>query len=212
MSAADNKAGMMPDGRLRGYFGLGVEGISKPVNLGSVLRVANAFGASFVFTLGADLPRDVRASDTADTPASVPTYGWAGANDMALPRGCRLVAVELADEAIDLPSFRHPRQAAYVLGSERYGLSPATLAAADHVVRIPMRFSVNLAVAGAIVLYDRLYSAAAGGSRRTGRTGAGPCVRPAGISRRPAWRRIGYKDGVRWTTDSVDYRLKGPRE
>lgn len=163
MNAADDKAGMMPDGRkpdgrLRGYFGLGVEGISKPVNLGSVLRVANAFGASFVFTLGADLPRDVRASDTADTPASVPTYGWAGAHDMALPRGCRLVAVELADEAIDLPSFRHPRQAAYVLGSERYGLSPATLAAADHVVRIPMRFSVNLAVAGAIVLYDRLYS------------------------------------------------------
>jgi hypothetical protein len=28
--------------------------------------------------------------------------------------GCRLVGVELLDEAIDLPSFRHPLRAAYV--------------------------------------------------------------------------------------------------
>jgi hypothetical protein len=60
------------------------------------------------------------------------------------------------DGAIDLPSFRHPLNAAYVLGPERAGLSAVLLQRCDHVVRIPTRFALNLAVAGALVLYDRL--------------------------------------------------------
>ena len=67
-----------------------------------------------------------------------------------------LVGVELLDDAIELPSFRHPLNAAYVLGPERAGLSPALLARCRHVVRMPTRFALNLAVAGALVLYDRL--------------------------------------------------------
>jgi hypothetical protein len=43
-----------------------------------------------------------------------------------------------------------------VLGPERAGLSPELLARCRHVVRIPTRFALNLAVAGALVLYDRL--------------------------------------------------------
>ena len=31
----------------RGYFGIGAEGISKPMNLGALMRTAHAFGASF---------------------------------------------------------------------------------------------------------------------------------------------------------------------
>ena len=65
-------------------------------------------------------------------------------------------AVELSNEAEDLPSFRHPKRCAYVLGPERGGLSPAMALGCDFVVRIPTRFSLNLAVAGAIVMYDRL--------------------------------------------------------
>ena len=62
------------------------------------------------------------------------------------------------DEAVDLPSFRHPPSAAYVFGPERSSLSPAMLARCDHVVKIPTRFCINLAVAGAVVMYDRLLS------------------------------------------------------
>ncbi len=39
-------------GVMRGYFGIGIEGSSKPMNAGNLFRSANAFGASFVFTLG----------------------------------------------------------------------------------------------------------------------------------------------------------------
>mgnify|MGYP001172807552 CR=1 FL=1 len=49
-------------------------------------------------------------------------------------------------------------QAAYVFGPERGNLSPELLARCDHLVRIPTRFCVNLAVAGSIVMYDRMIS------------------------------------------------------
>ena len=77
---------------------------------------------------------------------------------MVLPQGCNLVGVELVEGAIDLPSFRHPLQAAYILGPERGELSPEVLARCDHVVKIPTAFCINVAMAGAIVMYDRVRS------------------------------------------------------
>ncbi len=38
---------------MRGYFAIGVENISKEMNLGNLFRSAHAFGASFVFTVNA---------------------------------------------------------------------------------------------------------------------------------------------------------------
>jgi hypothetical protein len=55
-------------------------------------------------------------------------------------------------------SFRHPLNAAYVFGPERSALSPAMVARCDHVVRIPTRFCINLAAAGAILMHDRMLS------------------------------------------------------
>lgn len=66
--------------------------------------------------------------------------------------------VDLIDEAVDLPSFAHPVQAAYVLGPERGALSPELIARCHHLLRIPTAFSLNLATAGAIVMYDRVRS------------------------------------------------------
>src|SRR3546814_13686274 len=36
---------------MRGYFAIGAEGISKPMNLGALMRPAHALGASFFFTV-----------------------------------------------------------------------------------------------------------------------------------------------------------------
>lgn len=147
----------MTEARVRGYFGIGVEGVSKSANVGALLRTAHAFGAAFCFTIGAGWDaRAGRRADTADTPGHVPLWRFADLAALRLPQGCVLVGVELLDDATDLPSFRHPLNAAYVLGPERAGLSPELLARCRHVVRIPTRFSLNLAVTGALVLYDRL--------------------------------------------------------
>ena len=91
---------------------------------------------------------------------------------MALPQGCKLVGVELLDEAIDLPSFRHPLRAAYVLGPEQGSLSAELMARCDYVVRIPTSFCVNVAMAGAIVMYDRVRSL--GALRRQAAARGGP--------------------------------------
>jgi tRNA G18 (ribose-2'-O)-methylase SpoU len=147
----------MAEARSRGYFGIGVESVSKSANVGALLRTAHAFGAAFCFIVGPGWDaRAGRLADTADTPAHVPLWRFPDIDSLALPQHCVLVGAELLETATDLPSFRHPVNAAYVLGPERSGLSPAMLRRCRHVVRIPTRFALNLAVVGALVLYDRL--------------------------------------------------------
>ncbi|MBM3569722.1 MAG: RNA methyltransferase [Alphaproteobacteria bacterium] len=141
---------------MRGYFGIGVERLSKPHNAGALFRSAHAFGASFVFTIGAEYRRGKVHSDTSDAAGQVPLHQFAGIADLALPEGCALIGIEFLEDAVDLPSFRHPSRAAYVLGSERFTLSPELQARCAHIVRIPTRFCINLSVAGALVMYDRL--------------------------------------------------------
>jgi tRNA G18 (ribose-2'-O)-methylase SpoU len=143
--------------RVRGYFGIGVEGISKAMNLGNLYRSAHAFGASFVFTIAAEYKaREGVKADTSRAHDHLPLYHWDSVAGMSLPQGCKVVAVELIDEAVDLPTFRHPPKAAYVLGREKGPVSRELIARADHVVKIPTRFCINVGMAGAIVMYDRL--------------------------------------------------------
>jgi tRNA G18 (ribose-2'-O)-methylase SpoU len=141
---------------MRGYFAVGADGLSKPMNLGNLIRIAHAFGASFFFTVAGRVKLADAMSDTSDAAGHLPVYQFASAEALQLPQGCELVGVEITEDAALLPSFRHPLRAAYVFGSERLSLSPAMLARCRHVVKIPTRFSINVGMAGAIVLYDRL--------------------------------------------------------
>jgi tRNA G18 (ribose-2'-O)-methylase SpoU len=142
---------------VRGFFGVGAEEISKPMNLGALMRTAHAFGASFFFTINAH-PK-VREAYNADTSRSfghVPYYPYDKLEELRLPKGCVLVGVEITDEAVELPRFQHPQGAAYVFGRERGSLSPEMQARCAHIVQIPTKFSLNVGVAGALVMYDRL--------------------------------------------------------
>lgn len=130
--------------------------MSKALNLGNLMRSAHAFGASFTFTIGATYQALEARADTSKGQWHLPHYNWTSLEDMRLPQGCKLVGVELTDDATDLPSFCHPLRAAYVLGPERGSLSMPLLARCDHVVRIPTSFCINVAMAGAIVMYDRV--------------------------------------------------------
>ena len=104
-------------------------------------------------------------SDTSRAEGAVPLYSYANVDEFRLPTGCRLVGVEITDDAIELPRFRHPTRAAYVFGAERMSLSSQVLKRCEFVVKIPTRFSINVGMAGAIVLYDRLISTGGFGSR-----------------------------------------------
>lgn len=142
---------------MRGYFGVGAERISKAMNLGAVLRTAHAFGASFCFSVGARHGvREIALSDTAKSSVHIPYYEWASADEMRLPKGCLLIGVELDPHAADLPRFVHPLNAAYILGPEKGDLSEEARARCAALVRIPTKFCVNLSVAAALVMYDRM--------------------------------------------------------
>ena len=141
---------------MRGYFGIGAEGISKPMNVGNLVRSAHAFGASFFFTVGAVYKAREAPSDTSKAPGHMPVFTFASLAEMNLPQGCTLVGIELTDDAIDLPSFGHPLRAAYILGPERGSLSPAMQARCRYIIKIPTAFCINVATAGAVVMYDRI--------------------------------------------------------
>ncbi len=147
---------------MRGYFGIGIDGVSKKGNMGNLIRTAHAFGANFAFAVRpkvvahtGELVTKSFATDTSKSHEQIPFFNYDTPADVLVPQGCQLVGVELTDDAIDLPSFRHPLQAIYVLGGERISLTPEMLARCDHVIKIPTKFSLNVATAGAIVMYDR---------------------------------------------------------
>jgi tRNA G18 (ribose-2'-O)-methylase SpoU len=144
---------------MRGYFGIGVERINKPYNVGNLFRSAHAFGASFVFTLDATYERHSGSrTDTSDSLGALPFYSFPTLDEMVLPRGCQLVGVELMDDAIDLPTFQHPLHAAYIMGPERSSLSPETVERCDFIIKIPTKFCLNVGIAGVVVMYDRIIS------------------------------------------------------
>ena len=141
---------------MRGYFGVGVEGISKSYNLGAVLRTSNAFGASFAFTIGATHKAlEVRRTDTSRSDTHMPFYEWDKPSDLILPKNCQMVGVELTEDSIELPSFRHPTNCVYVMGPEKGNLSDGMQARCDYLVKIPTKFCINVSLACALALYDR---------------------------------------------------------
>ena len=98
-------------------------------------------------------------TDTVAAEKRLPLFEYQDWNDFCeggRPRGAALVAVEMGGEPLE--GFVHPRRAVYVLGSEDAGVPQSVLRACDHHVALPsVRYeSYNLAVAGAIVMVDRL--------------------------------------------------------
>ena len=103
----------------------------------------------------------------------LPFFEYATVVEMKLPDHCQLVGIELIDGAVELPTFKHPVQAAYVLEPEKGNLSAEMLDRCDHVIKIPTSFCINVATAGAIVMYDRVVSFGRFGQRATFSRNAG---------------------------------------
>ena len=67
---------------MRGYFGVGVDGISKPMNLGNLVRIAHAFDASFFFSIAPRLKLSDAQSDTSRAQGALPFYSFAQPADL----------------------------------------------------------------------------------------------------------------------------------
>jgi TrmH family RNA methyltransferase len=146
-----------------------LHGINNPVNVGAILRTAEAAGV-----IGA-----IATANTADPFSPKALRGamgsafrlpiWMGASfaeviAWCVERGVRTVgAAAKGSKSFTEIDWRSP--CALIVGAESTGLLPDELAAADEAVRIPMAGSVeslNVAVAAGIILYE------AGRQRTTG--------------------------------------------
>jgi tRNA G18 (ribose-2'-O)-methylase SpoU len=151
-SMARKSNGRMP----RGYFGIGVYHAKSECNIGTLMRSAHCFGASFVYTIGRRYYR--QASDTTNAAANIPLYHFGDLQGLIdhLPVGCPLVGVELTDDAEKVGNTFHPKQCCYLLGAEDHGLPQSVLERCHRVFVVPHAIQcLNVAVAGSIVLFDR---------------------------------------------------------
>ena len=139
-----------------GFFGIGIVNNSDEKNIGVLWRSAYILGASFIFTVGKKYKP--QGCDTTKTWAKIPLYHYKTMEDLKqnLPYSTKIIAVELAENAELIYSFKHPDQAIYLLGNEQIGLSEAIVESCHATVKIPGDRSLNVAVAGSIVMYDRL--------------------------------------------------------
>ena len=122
-----------------------------PGNVGTLLRAADAFGAAVALSPGAADPlgpKALRAS--AGAIFRVPLLAWdeaPGTKVALVARGGRpLAELDLAGPVT------------FLLGTERGGLPEEVVAAADELATIPTpgpAESLNVAVAGAVALYER---------------------------------------------------------
>lgn len=145
---------------MRGYFGIGIVHGKTEANIGTLWRAAYLYDAAFVFTVGRRYKR--QASDTPNTPRHVPLFEFSAIDDLLahLPYSCPLVGVELDPRAVPLSEFQHPERACYLLGAEDHGLPIATLDRCHALVQIetPQPQSMNVSVAGSLVLHSRYMS------------------------------------------------------
>lgn len=141
----------------RGFTGVVCWQPKHEVNVGTLWRQAFLYEASFVGTIGRRYER--QASDTPNTAMRIPVFTYTDVDDLKahLPFGCPLIGVEMSDHAVPLTKFWHPPSAVYLLGAEDHGLPASVLAKCHAVVSIPAprEWSMNVAMAGGIVLWDR---------------------------------------------------------
>ena len=137
--------------------------VQNPENLGSIVRIAAAFGAAGL-VLGphsADpFSRRVQRVSMGNVYRLpiVPTADIRAAlAELRTAHGVESWATVLADDAETFGTRRRPARLAVVLGGEGHGLAPEVIAACDRRVTIPMRSgvdSLNVAVATGIFLFE----------------------------------------------------------
>jgi tRNA G18 (ribose-2'-O)-methylase SpoU len=145
----------MNDNLVNEFFGIGIQNGKTPENLGVLWRSAQNLGASFIFTIGNRYAK--QACDTHHAVKSMPYYHYDTFEAFFnhLPKGARLVGVELTEKAEALETFHHPRRCVYLLGAEDHGLSNEAIEKSHFLVKFKSQLSLNVSIAGSIVMYDR---------------------------------------------------------
>jgi tRNA (guanosine-2'-O-)-methyltransferase len=148
--------------RAQSRVGLILDSVGQPYNVGSIIRTAAAFGVEPIWLCGDTAPPEhPQARKTALGTGRYVTFerelSVAEAAAQAAKSGLRVVAIELAQDAVPLHEAALDGDVCLALGNEDHGCSAALLAAADVVAYIPQLGrvgSLNVAAAAAIALAE----------------------------------------------------------
>jgi TrmH family RNA methyltransferase len=137
-----------------------LESVADPGNLGTILRTADAVGASGVILLG-------RSTDPFDPAAVRASMGAVFTQQIVHTSGPELlrwvkdrrirIAGTSPSASLDYHEADYPSPLVLLMGSERHGLPEELLRACNPLVRLPMAGrvdSLNLAVATGVMLYE----------------------------------------------------------
>ena len=135
--------------------------INNPVNVGAILRTAEAAGAGGVITTRNTSdpfsPKSLRGAMGSAFRMAV----WSGPSYEETIEWCRKRKIDIvcadAEASLAHTDFNWTRATALILGPESTGLTDAETASANHVVRIPMHGAVeslNVSVAAGILLFE----------------------------------------------------------
>lgn len=134
--------------------------IRSAFNVGSVFRLAECVGAEELFLLGyTPGPENPRVQRSALGCESVVPWKHLGRVEELLPERNRtkLIALETAPSAISIYDDFPPEPCIFVVGNERFGLSPSIIKSCDEVRSIPMlgaKKSLNVAQALAVAAFE----------------------------------------------------------
>jgi len=141
---------------MRGFFGIGIYQTKTEANIGTLWRSAYNFGAAFIFTINRRYKR--QASDTTKTSKHVPLYHYDTFDQFRhnIPHDCLLIGIEQSKTSLSISKFNHPERSIYLLGAEDHGIPESILVRCHRTIHIDTPMCLNVAVAGSIVMFDRV--------------------------------------------------------
>ncbi|MFN9645755.1 MAG: tRNA (guanosine(18)-2'-O)-methyltransferase TrmH [Cyanobacteriota bacterium] len=146
-----------------------VEQVEKPHNLSAILRTCDAVGVLEAHAVCRQGRLPTFNSTAQGSQKWVPLRVHTTINEAMLAlreQGFRLVGTHLGLRAGDSGACDYTGPTAFVLGAEKWGLSPEAAALVDQPVFIPMRGmvqSLNVSVAAATLLFEALRQRQAAG-------------------------------------------------
>lgn len=139
---------------------IGLINPKSPENVASVMRSAGNFRVDSVFYTGARYPRALKLkTSSVDMSRKVSQDIPINKSDNLIEdvdKAMKIVCVELVENSISLPEYKHPENAFYIFGPEDGSIGQNIINKADDVVYVPTKGCMNLSATVNVLLYDRL--------------------------------------------------------
>lgn len=146
----------------RNPFHVAIENWAHDLNIGSVVRTANAFNAAGVHVVGRRRwnRRGAMVTDrylhVTHHPDAAALAGWAASAVEPVETGLPIIGIDNVPGSVPIEGYALPRECVLLFGQESTGLTPEAQAACDvvlHITQYGSTRSINAGAAAAIAMH-----------------------------------------------------------